>query len=215
MTKVDLNPTSARATAERSGPASDPRAGTVLLGLARGAIASRGSRPPRSPDDPDWLDDPGAAFVTLTERGRLRGCIGSIEPHRTLREDVLHNACAAAFHDPRFPPVAAQEVPRVRIEVSVLSPMSPVECCSRTELLARLHPGVDGVVLSWHGHRGVFLPQVWEQLPDPEDFVEHLLHKAGLPVSFWDLELCVARFTVSSWQEQEPAVPAPTLAGRG
>ncbi|MBI5028298.1 MAG: AMMECR1 domain-containing protein, partial [Actinobacteria bacterium] len=76
-------------------------------------------------------------------------------------------------------------------------------------------PGVDGVVLSWHGHRGVFLPQVWEQLPDPEDFVEHLLHKAGLPVSFWDLELCVARFTVSSWQEQEPAVPAPTLAGRG
>jgi len=89
----------------------------------------------------------------------------------------------------------------VRIEVSLLSPTEQLSFTSREDLLARLRPGVDGLILSWHGHRGTFLPQVWEQLPDPEDFLTHLLHKARLPVFSWEPDVTVQRFTVTAWSE--------------
>ncbi len=206
MTDLD-----SRVTASRSGvdvaldparPEDDPQAGPILLGLARSAIVARGGV--AVPDDaPGWLGEPGATFVTLTRQGRLRGCIGSIQARRHLSEDVVHNACAAAFHDPRFPPVAAAEVPGVRIEVSLLSASEPLPSRTREELLCAVRPHVDGLILGWHGHRGTFLPQVWEQLPEPEDFIEHLLHKAGLPVSFWAPDLTVRRFGVTAWAEPE------------
>ena len=182
-------------------PESDPSAGPILLGLARSAIAARGTSIPRTGEEPAWLSRPGAVFVTLTRNGRLRGCMGSIEPRRSLREDVMRNACAAAFHDSRFPPLPAAELPHVRIEVSLLSPTEQLSFTSREDLLARLRPGVDGLILSWHGHRGTFLPQVWEQLPDPEDFLTHLLHKARLPVFSWEPDVTVRRFTVTAWSE--------------
>jgi len=182
-------------------PESDPSAGPILLGLARSAIAARGTSIPRTGEEPAWLSRPGAVFVTLTRNGRLRGCTGSIEPRRSLREDVMRNACAAAFHDSRFPPLPAAELPHVRIEVSLLSPTEQLSFTSREDLLARLRPGVDGLILSWHGHRGTFLPQVWEQLPDPEDFLTHLLHKARLPVFSWEPDVTVQRFTVTAWSE--------------
>jgi AmmeMemoRadiSam system protein A len=182
-------------------PESDPSAGPILLGLARSAIAARGTSIPRTVDEPAWLLRPGAVFVTLTRNGRLRGCTGSIEPRRSLREDVMRNACAAAFHDSRFPPLPAAELPHVRIEVSLLSPTEQLSFASREDLLARLRPGVDGVILSWHGHRGTFLPQVWQQVPDPEDFLTHLLHKARLPVFSWEPDVTVRRFTVTAWSE--------------
>jgi len=182
-------------------PASDPSAGLILLGLARSAIAARGASVPRTGREPAWLARPGAVFVTLTRNGRLRGCTGSIEPRRSLREDVIRNASAAAFHDSRFPPLPAAELPHVRIEVSLLSPTEQHSFNTREDLLARLRPGVDGLILSWHGHRGTFLPQVWEQVPDPEDFLTHLLHKARLPVFFWEPDVTVRRFTVTAWSE--------------
>ncbi len=195
-------PAAAREQPAPPRPQDDPSAGPVLLGLARTAIASRGVVASAS-DAPAWLGEPGASFVTLTQDGRLRGCIGSVHPSRRLGDDVIRNACSAAFHDPRFPPLPAQELPGVRIEVSLLSATEPIPAASRDELLASLRPGVDGLILSWHGHRGTFLPQVWEQLPDPHDFVEHLLHKAGLPVVFWSEDVVAHRFTVTAWHEPD------------
>ena len=194
-----------RPTSRPLHPASEPAAGPILLGLARSAIAARGASIPRTFREPAWLDRPGAVFVTLTRRGRLRGCTGSIEPRRSLREDVIRNAAAAAFHDARFPPLAATELPHVRIEVSLLSPPENLSFTSRADMVGRLRPGVDGLVLSWHGHRGTFLPQVWEQVPDPDDFVSHLLRKARLPELFWDPDITVRRYTVTSWSD--PAEP--------
>lgn len=182
-------------------PESDPSAGPILLGLARSAIAARGTSIPRTGEGPAWLSRPGAVFVTLTKDGRLRGCTGSIEPRRSLREDVMRNACAAAFHDSRFPPLPAAELPHVRIEVSLLSPTEQLSFRSREDLLSQLRPGVDGLILSWHGHRGTFLPQVWREVPAPEDFLAHLLHKARLPVFFWEPDVTVRRFTVTAWSE--------------
>ena len=182
-------------------PQSDPSAGPILLGLARSAIAARGTSIPRTAEGPAWLSRPGAAFVTLTKDGRLRGCTGSIEPRRSLREDVMRNACAAAFHDSRFPPLPAAELPQVRIEVSLLSPTEQLVFLTWEDLLGQLRPGVDGLILSWRGHRGTFLPQVWEEVPDPQDFLTHLLHKARLPVSFWEPDVTVQRFTVTAWSE--------------
>ncbi len=183
----------------------DPRAGSILLGLARQAITSRGAPEPSTRNDPAWLAEPGAAFVTLTRDGALRGCVGSVEPHRSLRDDVRRNACAAAFHDPRFPPLPATEVPLVCLEVSLLSATESLRFTSREDLLEQLRPGSDGVVLRWHGHHAAFLPQVWQQLPEPEEFLEHLLHKARLPVTFWEPGLSVRRFTVTAWREDRPS----------
>lgn len=182
-------------------PEDDPHAGPILLRLARSAIASRGSFSALDAPEPAWLSAPGASFVTITQDGGLRGCIGSVEPLRPLRQDVLHNARAAAFHDPRFRPLRSEEVPGVRIEVSLLSATSPLPATSREVLLEHLRPHVDGLILNWFGHRATFLPQVWEQLPDPGEFVEHLLHKAGLPVSFWSPDMCARRFGVTAWRE--------------
>ena len=181
---------------------SDPRAGEILLGLARAAIAAGfGSVAAPGDDTAPWLAAPGACFVTLTLDGRLRGCIGSIEPHRSLLYDVTHNAQAAAFADRRFPPLTASELPRTRIEVSLLSPTRPLPSNSPEELLSQLRPGIDGLILHWDGHRGTFLPQVWEQLPEPQDFLNRLKLKAGLPESFWSPDVTVRRFGVTAWAE--------------
>ena len=129
-------------------PESDPSAGPILLGLARSAIAARGTSIPRTGEGPAWLSRPGAVFVTLTKAGRLRGCTGSIEPRRSLREDVMRNACAAAFHDSRFPPLPAAELPQVRIEVSLLSPTEQLFFMTREDLQGQLRPGLDGLILT-------------------------------------------------------------------
>lgn len=201
----------ARSTGSSSAPAGrsqrpqdDPTAGPALFALARSAIAARGGPVPDPQGAPAWLAEPGAAFVTLTLDGRLRGCVGSIHPRRSLRDDIVANARAAAFGDSRFRPLAASELPAVRIEVSLLSALEPLPARSREDLLAALRPGADGLVLGWRGHRGTFLPQVWEQLPDREDFVDHLLHKAGLPVFFWEPDMVAHRFGVTSWTEPRP-----------
>jgi AmmeMemoRadiSam system protein A len=122
-----------------------------------------------------------ASFVTLTLDGRLRGCIGSIEPRQALALDVRDNALGAAFRDPRFPPLSRQELERVHIEISVLTPPRPLAASGADDLLGRLRPHVDGVIIERGGYRATFLPQVWDKLPEPSDFLSHLCRKAGLP----------------------------------
>ncbi|MEW5792453.1 MAG: AmmeMemoRadiSam system protein A [Pseudomonadota bacterium] len=177
--------------------------GPVLLHLARNSIESAFGAPPATAPDAAWLLEPGACFVTLTQGGELRGCIGTLEPHRPLLEDVRANARAAAFEDPRFPALRAQELRRTEVEVSLLSPMALLPAANEADALAQLRPHVDGLVLHYGPYRSTFLPQVWEQLPEPGRFLAHLKRKAGLPADFWAAELRLYRYTVSKWRESE------------
>ena len=179
----------------------------VLTSLARAAIAASVGGKAAAPVVPGasgaaTLAAPGAVFVTLTRGdGELRGCIGSLSAHRSLGSDVEANAVAAATRDPRFPPVTADELPDLHVEVSVLSAPEPVGFTSEADALAQLVPGVHGAVLEFGNHRGTFLPQVWESLPEPSDFWAQLKRKAGLPTTWWDPGARLSRYTVTAHPE--------------
>lgn len=178
--------------------------GAALLAIARGAIAaSLGEPAPGAESAAGWLAEPGASFVTLVQRGELRGCVGSLRAERPLRADVEHNARAAAFRDPRFAPLSRRDYPEIEVEVSLLSRLERIAFESESHALAQLRPGVDGVLLEYAGRRGTFLPQVWEQLPEPGAFLEHLKRKAGLPAGFWAEGLELSRYTVDKWCEAD------------
>lgn len=140
-----------------------------------------------------------ACFVTLHIEGALRGCIGSLEAHRPLVEDVAENAFHAAFRDPRFPPLAQTELPRLDVAISVLSSAQALEFSSEDDLIRQLRPGIDGLVLEEGSRRGTFLPSVWESLRDPTQFLQHLKNKAGLPMDYWSAQIKVARYTTESF----------------
>ncbi len=189
--------------------------GRALLALARQAIAIEQGLPGDGVTaDAPWLRAPGATFVTLTQHGRLRGCIGSLQAYRPLWLDVQANAVAAAMHDPRFPPLPAHEFDGTGIEVSLLSPAQTLAFDSEADALAQLRPGVDGVVLEYGRHRSTFLPQVWAQLPDADEFMAQLKRKAGLPPHFWAPGLRLARYTVEKWIETDLPAHAPAGGGR-
>jgi AmmeMemoRadiSam system protein A len=148
-------------------------------------------------DYPAVLRVPGASFITLEKAGRLRGCIGSLEAHRPLIQDVAANAYAAAFKDPRFPPVTVGERAAITCALSLLSPPEAIrDVESEADLLATLRPGIDGLILADGTHRATFLPQVWAQLPDPADFVAHLKTKAGLSADHWSKTIKLWRYEV-------------------
>ena len=179
----------------------DNEKGSTLLKLARSEIATKLGHDVSSPAQAGWLAEPGASFVTLTRQGELRGCIGTLEAHRPLGLDVRENAVAAAFRDPRFMPLTRVEFDEIRVEVSVLSPSEILVVASEEHALAILRPNVDGVVFEYRHYRSTFLPQVWEQLPEPAEFMAHLKRKAGLPMDFWAEEVRLSRYTVSKWKE--------------
>jgi len=131
------------------------------------------------------LQADGTSFVTLTINGMLRGCIGSLEPNQSLAEDVREHAIAAALNDYRFPPVRISELSQIEIEVSRLTTPVSLEYDSPEDLLSRLRPGVDGVVIRDGMRRATFLPQVWEKLPDPAEFLDHLCAKMGATPGLW------------------------------
>jgi AmmeMemoRadiSam system protein A len=131
------------------------------------------------------LREDGASFVTLTEGGQLRGCIGALEPYQSLAQDVREHAVAAALEDPRFPPVNAREVDRINIEVSRLTRPVPLQYSDANDLLTRLRPHVDGVILRDAFRRSTFLPQVWEKIPDPAEFLDNLCYKMGANPDLW------------------------------
>jgi len=187
------------------GPA--PAQGKLLLGIARAAIAAalQHAKAQANPavEQAEWLQQAGASFVTLTQQGQLRGCIGSLEARRPLLDDVKANAVAAALHDPRFAPLTLPELDITNVEVSVLSPLQPMQFDSEEDALAQLRPGVDGVVFEYGRYCSTFLPQVWEQLPSPRQFMAHLKHKAGLAPDFWAPGVKLQRYTVSKFKESE------------
>lgn len=156
-----------------------------LLGVAEGAVdhgLARGAPPAIDPTaHPGALRAQRAAFVTLLDReGRLRGCIGSIEAHRSLVEDVNANAFAAAFEDPRFPPLTGAERHGLQCKLSVLTVPEPLEFADEADLVARLEPGRDGVLIVAGERRATLLPAVWEQVPEPGEFWRLVKRKAGL-----------------------------------
>src|SRR4051812_28363267 len=177
-------------------------AGRVLLAIARSSIenslpAKEKKDPPKAP----WLDQAGATFVTLTRGGALRGCIGSLQAARPVGIDVAENAVGAAFRDPRFPAMTAQEWPQCSVEVSLLGAAKPIRFADEADLLSQIRAGEDGLILEHGGKRATFLPQVWESLPDKVLFLRELVRKAGL-ASDTRLGRCkVSRYRVRKWVE--------------
>jgi hypothetical protein len=149
------------------------------------------------------LQQPGACFVTLLLNDELRGCIGSLVAHRPLAKDVIDNAFAAAFQDPRFSPLTPREFSRIHIHLSILTPAQPLTFGSEEDLLRQIRPGVDGLILEDKEHRGTFLPSVWEQLPTTTEFWRHLKRKAGLPEHYWSSTLRVQRYETLMLREEE------------
>ncbi|MCB1816455.1 MAG: AmmeMemoRadiSam system protein A [Gammaproteobacteria bacterium] len=144
-----------------------------------------------------------ASFVTLQLRGQLRGCIGHLEAVQPLVVDVSENAFAAAFQDPRFNPLTAQEWPSVDIHLSLLTRPEPMHFQDEADLVRQIQPGVDGLILQDGPNRGTFLPSVWESLPQAADFLSHLKLKAGLPANHWSGRVEVYRYRTESFGEAE------------
>jgi AmmeMemoRadiSam system protein A len=191
---------------------------STLLRLARQAVTLAAHDRPLSAVEVEAtspaLQSPGAAFVTLTRDGALRGCIGGLEARQPLAEDVWEHAYAAACEDPRFEAVRPDELENLHIEVSRLGPPTPLDVPPENRLEA-VRPGVDGVILRRGVQRATFLPQVWEKVPDPLQFLEMLCDKAGLPRAAWrqrEVEMLV--YQVESFEEarreDSPSTPSET-----
>ena len=181
--------------------------GQYLLSVARACIENElhgenGTVDESNESVPAIFHKRRGTFVTLTKRGKLRGCIGHIVPQESLLEGIKINALNAAFRDPRFQPLARREWHDVKIEISILTDPKPLSCSSADELLQRLRPGIDGVIIKKGYHQATFLPQVWEQLPTKEEFLSHLCLKAGFDRDEWkkgDLE--VTTYQVQAFEE--------------
>lgn len=160
-----------------------------LLTLARETLEAcvKGNPLPRIEDSKltPILRSNGASFVTLTIHGELRGCIGALEPYQPLAEDVREHTMAAAQEDYRFHPVREEEIPSIAIEISRLTTPVPLDYRNYQDLVEKLNPGIDGVILHDGFHRATFLPQVWEKLPREEDFLSNLCYKMGVAPDTW------------------------------
>ena len=177
-----------------------------LLELAREALVQGVSGARLHPLDlsalPPALREPGATFVTLTRKGELRGCVGALEAYQPLAEDVREHAIAAGLQDYRFPAVTPGEVGDLEIEISRLTPPQPLEYEQPPDLPKKLRPGVDGVILREGARRATFLPQVWEKLPDPVQFLSHLCLKMGVDGNYWQYKkLRVYTYQVEEFHE--------------
>jgi len=180
----------------------DDTHGKALVGLARRAIGTAlgFDLPPEGPPE-SWLRELRASFVTLELEGRLRGCIGTLEARRPLGEDIIANARAAALQDPRFAPLSREEFERIEIEVSLLSAPKRIVFEDHVDLIGQLKPGEDGIILDSDGRRATFLPQVWENLPDAEQFIAQLKQKAGIPAALSTARCKVLRYAALKWSE--------------
>jgi AmmeMemoRadiSam system protein A len=200
-----MEPADTRRRHEAAIPAPDgcaaPSHGRILLPIARAAISRALNMPCTADETAPWLAGHGACFVTLTQDGELRGCIGTLQARRPLLADVKSNAVSAAMHDPRFMPLGAEELDITTIEVSLLSQTTEMDVLDEADALAQIRPGIDGVVLQYGDHRSTFLPQVWEHFPQPREFLAMLKRKAGLPDDFWEEGVKLSRYTVTKWSE--------------
>lgn len=180
----------------------------ALLTLARDSIAVglRTGRPlvPQVADYAAVLQEHRASFVTLSIRGGLRGCIGSIVARRPLIEDVAANAFGAAFSDPRFDKLGWQEFETIDIEISLLSDLQPIRCSTEADLVRQLRPHIDGLTLQEGANHGALIPSAWKIIPDPAEFVRRLKSKAGLREDYWSENLLIKRFITSSFDSHQP-----------
>jgi AmmeMemoRadiSam system protein A len=180
-----------------------PEEQKILLRLAREAMERgvKGEELPSLDESsiPLALREEGSSFITLTAHGQLRGCIGSLEPYESLAEDVREHAVAAALNDPRFPAVREDELNAIQIEVSRLTRPTPLEYKDADDLLSKLHPYVDGVILRDAFRRATFLPQVWEKISDPAEFLNNLCYKMGVKHDLWRTK----HFEVLTYQVEE------------
>jgi AmmeMemoRadiSam system protein A len=177
--------------------------GNTLIKYARSVLTNHFDKEKEVfiPDD-QVFDHPGGVFVTLKKADNLRGCIGNIEPIRSIKDGVAANVVSAAFHDTRFAPLAYEELNQVNISISILTEPEPLEFKDPEELCASLQKGVDGVILRYGNSSATFLPQVWEQLPDVELFLSHLSLKAGLSKDAWKSEnIDISTYQVQSFAE--------------
>ena len=186
-------------------PSPDPAPdAALLLDLAEASIvdglAGRPLRLPHLEELPPGIRREAGAFVTLTVDGSLNGCIGAIGGAAPLGQEVTRLARSAAFADPRLPALRHEDLPGLVIEVSILSPFEPLPARSRAELVAALRPGTDGLLIAAGSHRAVFLPDVWDQVPDPSDFVDHLYRKGGLAPGTWPPGMTAHRFTTQRFE---------------
>ncbi|MGE4220116.1 MAG: AmmeMemoRadiSam system protein B [Alphaproteobacteria bacterium] len=210
--RVEKAPAAASPAATPAAPQTDEamlrQHGAHLVRLAIASInygLEHGRPPAVDPNSfPPPLRENRACFVTLKRGRQLRGCIGSLEGHQPLARDVVENAWKAAFRDPRFPPLQAEERDGLSLSISVLSRPSPMRFKDEADLLAQLRPGVDGLIIRDAGRRSVFLPQVWEDLPDKREFLTRLKLKAGLAADHWSPSFHAERFTATS------VAPAPS-----
>jgi hypothetical protein len=191
------------------------RLGPALLSRARNAIAEVLALEPVPEPEHPALWQPGATFVTLRHGGRLRGCIGRLQADRALHEDVRANARRAAFEDPRFAPLRAAEWAGLEVEVSLLDAPQPMAFDDEAAALRSLRPGEDGVIFEWRGRAATFLPQVWEQLPEPAGFLGELKRKAGLRADFWHAEVRLSRYRVRKFGEFASALPVGAAGAGG
>lgn len=169
-------------------------ADSIRYGLEHGT-----KLPVNAADYSSELQQNYATFVTLHKMGALRGCIGTLEAYQPLINDIAEHAYAAAFSDPRFPGLEQSEFDQLDIEISVLSQPEEIEFTDENDLLNKIRPGIDGLILESGFNRGTFLPSVWEQLPDKNDFLNHLKMKAGLAVNWWDDKAKISRYETLSF----------------
>jgi AmmeMemoRadiSam system protein B/AmmeMemoRadiSam system protein A len=184
------------------------RHGPMMLGIARQAIAQRLQGHPFSLPSPlpPVLQEPGASFVTLKKQGNLRGCVGSLAAWRPLAEDIADNALKAAFHDPRFAPLASEEWAGLDLSLSILTPSEPMTFADEDDLLAQLRPRIDGLIIEDGPHRALFLPAVWDMVPNPADFLGHLKQKAGMAPHHWSKTFTARRFLAVEISEEDDDV---------
>ena len=182
--------------------------GRRLARYARESIANALGAEPAVRPCGTWTEELGATFVTLRRAEMLHGCIGSIEARRPIADDAALNAIAAALLDPRAPPIGLVDLADLSLELSVLSPLSPIEFTDEASAIAALRPHVDGVVIRSAGRQGTFLPQVWRTLPDPVEFFQHLKEKAGLAASHWADDVRLYRYTLKKWLDPAHAAVA-------
>ena len=185
-----------------------PEEKKIMLQIARQTILAASQNEPLPEVDPkDYskrLQANGASFVTLTRKGELRGCIGAIEAYQALILDVIEHAAAAAMDDYRFPQVRPSEVPMLEIEISVLTPSKQLNYSQPEELLSLIRPGIDGVILRDGIAKATFLPQVWEKLPETDEFLTHLCLKMGSSSDLWRRKvLNVQTYQVEEFSEEE------------
>ena len=182
----------------------------LLLKLAHEAIeaAAAGKPLPQTSLEtlPEKLHQPGACFVTLRKDGELRGCTGTLVAQDVLAREVIRTAAQTALRDPRFPAVTPDEVPTLDIEISILTPPQPLDISDPRDLPSMIRPGIDGVTLSKGLHRATFLPQVWDRIPDPVDFLDMLCQKMGLSPKAWLMPgMQVEVYQVEEFSEEDLA----------